>query len=955
MGRLITSRGSSEYAEKTDKLWNTMDNEIDLEDIYGAVNGYTEKIDHFFHSLKEFPEYRYVIVHLCDSLSLAYTEDEMERLFDEIGQNGALSTESDEILTNIALVLQQKYRENTMGDGPELDEIKAGLIDFDEEFLKNFLMWAAIEDDILLDAFLTGVLKRQGLDYYDADEFLIYAAFRYDYVGACSRYSIYMKLKQVYDAIPRKKCGDELKRKDKGTLNIQKTSDDRLDGLELCIDGEITPELYELLQWHKSLEKPDMRTIGKEYRRLLDEVVELYRIDIANFKRVCRKLRSQKKKGQLGYLRRNHEICLTVEYDGSIDENVEEKAEGTPAVVIKKGTEFAGEEFLFTLGEDVSFPRMKRIEGILIPVRSLSDLPAPGKESTLPSDARLSICGKDGCIRQELTKEYEIEIRTFPAGQSKNINWQGKQKPAYNKDGDKDGKGYVLVSSKPGLSIAAGETYFAYKNEGKTYLFEAKESNQITWKKNIYPHYFVLDAEKRLRDRKRSNGEMEKANITYKIMELHQADGHVTGMENIRNITNKDKVIFESDETAEELSLQGADFRNGEQDCEGRADDSGADEFRAPMKLAVVYPADRSVVLMKDTVFKASFFLTKNRPTKMKPEQKNSFFLANDETLPAKNTWNLTVRVVSEDREKRKGISEEFLKPEKSKIRWEQGTGPKILSVSCSSKKPRLYGDKTQGYFEVVCECGAVIDDSVRFIAEMDGQEYVFKPVGEKIAADSSVVEHFIDVYPVGQNLFSFSSLANGAKVIAKADTYYEIASNRDGLPEMKIFNREKYAWMEVEEAGKITPLEEFLEYLFSLEDYDSYSRYIPEIDQNNFSAPWFENMFIQEWSEEAFSKLPASQARSVLVTLLFMKAAKEKETMLLGERNVNFSREFYSRFARQVNEVMERCRLDEFYPGRPCDCLLAYLFVCDSPIDALRILFKLNRRGAGGNANTKL
>lgn len=959
MGRLITSHGSSQYVEKTDKLWNMVANEIDLEDIYEAANGDTEKIDHFFHSLKEFPEYRYVVVHLCESLSLSYEEEEIDRLFNEIEQGGELSGASDEILTDIATVLQQRYKENSGEDGPDVEEIKAKLIDFSEEFLIKFLIWAAVEDDILLDAYLTGVLKRQGLDYYDPDEFLLYAAFRYEYVGTYSRYSVYKRLKEIYDAIPERKDWDEKETKAEGTLHIQKTSDDRLEGLDLCLDEEITPELYELFEWHKSLVKPNMRTIGIEYKRLFDEVVGLYQIDVENFKRICRKLKEEKKKGQIGYLRKNHEICLTVEYDGRVDENVREKAEGTPAVVMKKGTEFAGEEFFFTLGEDVIFPRMKRIEGILVPVQSLSDLSAPGKESTLPSDAELFLCDKMGRIKQKQTKEFEVMIKTFPAGQSKNVSWQGKQKPAYNKAGDKEGKGYILISARPGFKIKAGETYFAYKYEGKTYLFSAKEDSMITWKKNIYPYYFVMDVEEQLKKRKKVSQEMEKAGISYTIMDLHKADGHVIGLENIRDIINKDKVVFAPDETS--ADAEDAEGTTGDDGSGDRAPDSkisadNTDEFRAPMHLTVLYPANQSVLLPKQTVLKADYFLTKNRPTKMKPEQQNSFFLVSDELLPAKNTWKLSVQVVSEDKEKRKGAVEEFLKPEKSTIRWEQkGNGPKILSVSCSSKKPRLYGDKTKGYFDIVCECGTVIDDSVRFSAVMDGEEYVFKPAGKNVTADSQMVEHSIDVYPVEKDLFCFSTLSGGAKVIAKANTYYNIVGGREGLPEMKISGSEKYAWMEKGERELCTPASEFLEYMFSLEDYDSFSRYTPEIDRDNFSVPWFENMFIQEWSEAEFGKLPPSQARSILVTLIFMKAAKEKENLLLGKQYVNFSKEFYSRFVRQVNEVMETCRLDEFYPGHPCDCLLAYLFACDSSIDALRILFKLNKRGARRNVNGKL
>lgn len=965
MGRLITSHGSSQYVEKTDKLWNVMRNEIDLEDIYDAANGSTEKIDQFFHSLKEFPEYRYVIVHLCDTLSLSYEKEEIRKLFEEIERGEGLSEASDEILTHIATILGERYEETTMESAPKVDVIKERLIHFDEEFLFKFLVWTAVEDDIYLDEFLTGVLKRQGIDYYDADEFLIYVAIRYEYVGAYSKYAVYKRLKEIYDGIPEPKKNAS-KNTAQGTLHIQKMSDDMLEGQELCIDEPVSEELYELLEWHKSLEKPDMRTIGKTFAALLEEVADLYKIDIDNFKRICKRLEEQqkdeKKKGQSAYLKKYHAIRLTVQYDGSVDESVEGMEEGTPAVVMKKGTEFSGKNFFYTLEEDVVFPRTRRVENVLVPVCSLSDIPAPGKDSTLPSDTGLWLCDKNGRVKRKMTEEFEVEIRTFPVGQSKNNSWLGKQKPAYNRAGDEKGKGYVLFSSRAGFQILKDETYFCYKHDGKTYLFAAKESMDITWKQDIFPHYFVKDVKDSVKDLKEqlekkgfASQDMEEANISYKVIDQHKIDGHVTGLEQIVDITNEDKVVFFMDRGEDDemdAEHDGAEIRNETVAAEPER------EYRKPMQLIVRYPANCQVTLLKNTVFKADHFLTKGKPSKMKPEQKNSFYLANDETLPKKNTWNLSVQVVSDDEKKRPGATEEFLKPEKSTIRWERksgnGTASQILSVTCSSKRPRLYRHKTQGYFDIVCECGTVIDDSIRFLVTMDGEEYIFRPTGGAVTASADLVEHTIEVYPVEENLFSFSTLGSGAKVIAKADTYYEAVGDQANFPKMQIFNTDKFAWEEKEETKELTPTGRFLEYLFSLEDYDSFSRYTPEIDKDNFAAKWFEDMFIEEWTEEEFCKLSPARARSVLVTLLFMKAAKEKENMLLKEKHAKFSEEYYKRFVRKANEVLESCRLYEFYPGRPCDCLLAYLYACDSPIDALRILFKLNKRGARDHVNAK-
>lgn len=973
--RLLTSGNSFQFVSRDNNFWNSLSDEIMYEELYDvtledAANGDTEKIDSFFMSLKEIPAYRYVIRGLCSELSKNYEETEIIKLFAEIEKED-LSETSDALLTDLAVALQQRYEENVGKHAPDVDVIKNGIVHFDREFLMNFLIWTIVEENNLLDALMTEVLGGQGLDYYDRDQFLTFLTFAYDYNGVFSRYQIFERLKEIYESIEIK---TKAKKTVEGTIYIQKEAEEILGAMDLDIDSKVTPELEKLLKWHKSLRKPEIRTIGKEYGKLLDEVMGLYDIDVLNFLWNCEELKFENRNDYKEYAKKHQRIELTVSYDGIVDPSCPEKADGTDAVLFKEGTVFSGYNFVYTLDYDAHLPRRARLEEILIPVAAIGTVPAPGKLNNLPASVELKICDKNGVVDEKLMEEYQVRVYTFPVGkkeQKGKKGWNYYSNPAYNRNVD-GGKCCVLIDTKPGLKIVAGETCFVYEAEGNKYISVAKNDAVIDCRKVLYPYYENADVincfEKEqnpnnmgpddIKRLKKLDGNllMEKSNENYDVLEIDKAAGYVVGYENIRSIENKSPVIHAKNEIMEEA------FHTDTDTMKMMA------KNQAPLLLDIEYPANREVVLKKGTTFKARSYFKNEEMNPLKANEQNVFTLANDVVLPAVNQRTIAVQVLSTDKEKRPGVKKEMLNAN-SPVRVEytkpvDENAPKSLSVACGNKqKPRLYGDKTAGFLYVTCECGTVIDESVHFIAEMGGQEYCFVPVEKKIEVSKEFVEYKgVHVYVDEENMYPLSTVKNDEFVLARACTYFDLINPPEGTSFGAITCAERYVW-DPKNKEKTTDKKAFFDYLFSLKDYGYFKDYAPKLDMENLSVPWFQNMFLQDWTEEELCKLPMNQARSVLMTLVFMKAVKNKTKQMsalmadeewLKELN-NYTEFSYkineamnecrmNDFVLEANKIMNKCRLEDYYAGNPCDCLLSYLFASDSPVDALRILFKLSK-----------
>lgn len=959
--------GTKQYEEKTKGIWEGLFNKYEVmnEELYGDVkkNGEivspVETLDQFFLSLKEAPIYRYVIIRLCNDLAISSDVSQYIKMFIEIENDGELSEESEQILSKLTQVLAEKYEENTKKEAPAREIMKEKLLHFDKEFLLSFLIWAVEYNTELIEGFLKAVLGGQGFDYYDPEQFLTYLAFAYHYQGTRSRYEIFERMKEIYDSLEPDSFKDQ---EVKGTQSIRVQADDQLNNAELCLDEEVSSELVKVLKWHKTLKAPIVRTVGREYTKLLDEVQTLYYQEIQNFLHNYENMQDEQHEKNLHeYLNTIQNICLTVTYDGSIDPDVDpddkKRGDGSSAAIFRRGTAIYGENFVYTIEKDVTFPRRKTIPEVLIPVAAISSQSAPGTQDTIPSDARLYLCDKNGVINKEMIDKFHVKAYTFPSKLDKKPVWRSLAKPAYTFDKD-GGKGYLLVDAAPGFEVYGGKTYFCYEEDGVRYLYMVRKDVKFLCKKDIAPYYTrkeVLEVYrkesleedmdmKEIKRLKKTDGglRLENSRITYRVIEPDLESGRVQGIENIIYIGNNKPVIYRTDIFTEKLSedeLKRAMARS-----------------QAPLLLNIEYPATQEVHLKKGMRFVAKSYLKKDIRCSLKGREQNTFVLLHDMVLPASNQRTVALQVVSMDEESRPGVREKFLN-EKAEIHVERdgesiGT---IFEVKCGElPKPRLYREGKAGYLYVTCECGTVIDKETRFVAEMKGQKYTFVPVMETTKVNPDFVEFKnIPVFVDEQNMYMLSTSESGKHegeyVLTRANTYFDVEEPLEGVKFRTILAENRYLW-DPKAKEKAVSRAEFFEYLYSLTDYHYFENYLPALNLENLSVEWFRKMFPQNWTEEEFCSLPVDQIRSVLMTLAFMKEAKEKELKMWEaaergeEKAMELQEEVYNEFELAMDAVMERCRMDEFYMGKPCDCLLAYLYICDSPADALRTLFKLSK-----------
>ena len=967
--REFTSYGSKYHKEKSSELWDDLFYEIMNEEAYGDEEGDVETLDSFFKSIKEPPAYRYVIAHLCKNLD-GYEEENLVEMFGDIESGNICSEKTEKMMRGLAVSLQEKYEEKTKKTSPDLDTIVDKLLHVDRDFCMEFLIWtlerdSVIEDSKVVNGLLTVALGEQGLDYYNPEQFLTYLAFAYKYKGTRSRYEIFRRLQEIYADI---EIGSKTVKKINGTIAIREKANAKLNDLELSIDENVSYQLLDLLCWQKSLKTPDIRTIGTEYESVLDEVIDLYDTEIQNFFWNCEQIKEEKKDDYIAYLKRHQRVPLTITYNGETDPDDPKKADGTNAAVLKKGTVFSGKNFLYVLDYDVALERRDRIKEIPIPVKAVSDHPlppsAPNNDPTLPANAELKLCDKNGVVKEDTIKKYNVSCYTFPTGKKTRHEWDDYRKPAYNSVSDK-GKGCILIDARPGFEIVAGETCFVYEENGIKYLYEAKYNAVIECKRDITPYFdhrdiieclikesnpFELETNepRRLRMDK-DDLLLEESGQEYKTLKWDPEKKFIEGVENIRKIWNSSSVILKN-------------YRAVEQHMGSLVEEVTDAELKKamikgqkPLMLDIEYPANQTVTLKKGTAFISKAYLKKEMIQDLEEGKQNRFVLFHDVVLPPSNERTIAVQVVSTDKQKRPGVKEEMLN-KKAKIRWEQEGNDygRIISVQCgNTQKPRLYGNQTDGYLYVTCECGTVIDRSIRFIAEMGGQEFVFLPVEEKIEVSSDFVVYknlpvYIDETTMTPLSTGASGINKGKYTLAMANTFFEAEEPNEEVMFGMITSEEKYLW-NPEAKEKVVNKAAFFEYLYSLKDYKYFEDYMPNLNMENLSVEWFRKMFPENWTKEEFCQLPKDQARSVLMTLLFLKAAKEKEKQMSGSENGERARaglasEDFELFTRTIDDVMYRCRMDEFYMGKPCDCLLSYLYVCDSPVDALRTLFKLNK-----------
>lgn len=135
-------------------------------------------------------------------------------------------------------------------------------------------------------------------------------------------------------------------------------------------------------------------------------------------------------------------------------------------------------------------------------------------------------------------------------------------------------------------------------------------------------------------------------------------------------------------------------------------------------------------------------------------------------------------------------------------------------------------------------------------------------------------------------------------------------------------------------------PISTFLQYLYQSLDY---KEGIEELDINpDYFTDWFRETKIDDSVIRKFDSKTDSQKRAYLLTLIFLKFAKElkRKEIYSGNFSKLKMRQILSQFEETVDDIMDQCRLSKLYLRNPYDCLLVYLLTNTEPVEILRAIW---------------
>ncbi len=934
----VHSEETNIFQDMRDELWEILKNtdmRIDLEDILYDGKEQNIKFNQCLRNWVEFPKYKYMVNFLCCYFGLPYSREERKKLFEELDQGRTLSSQSGELMDRLAQNAREQFEET---DPPEkfleqYDEayIKKGMIEFNEDFLFDFLAPVLDLPIDQVDVLLTRILNRDKLNYYEPREFLLYLALEYE-AKNMSGFRAYHKLREIYEelkVVPKgekreqdqktifiEKLKDmperEDRKQDQKTIFIKETADQGMRKLKdnwMVLEPEPDAELCEILEWHKSQQIPKKRSRQNEFEKLYLNVKKLYSNEVKDFRRNFEK----QKKSSLKDRREQRVFAVTISYDPrmriSLKEGIIEKG------IEKGGAIFYGEKNKFILHRDTVLSARRRAEECHIHVWALAE-EGSEKNKLLPFDAKLSV------LDEELQKTAGIEnIRTFSSGEK----YTGESRPAFLVKNDK-GNGYIILDCKFGAEIPAG-TLFSYEKDGCRYLFKSMEDFLAPlFCEETVDVSLPLDADPQLT-------KAATKSQPYDILENTGGirNSNILDNENIRGIigiTNKKPIVSEKKE--KKISND---------------NDKG-------IKVTVQYQPGNSVILGKGI----RFFSEDRRSRKGSKDEEagrvNSFVLMQSRELPARQYTEAEVEVEPLSKlPTSAGVKKNHFLRAGESFKCESAVGKRIVRVKTGEKnKPKLYYEEgKKGVLKVECEFGTEIPEGTIFSLE-ENENFKFRVL--KPVTAPGYAEETIEVYPADQNLKEITRRSDGRIVIAETDTIHSMEasevqlSSQDRKKIVRVTNRKPAVIEDRNKEEETVTDEEFLGYLYAQYKTDPLveaDRVRLKIDTDCVRGTWFENMYLEKPAAGVLENLPANKMRSWLMVLKFLEFTKKlemKEDEITREKAIS-SQEVGAWFQQEADELLDECRLDHYYIGKPCDCFLTYLLLCSFPYDVFREIFK--------------
>lgn len=858
----------------------------------------------------EFPKYKYMINYLFANYPSASgkVEKHKDELFSQLeemeqGKRTSLTVQAQDCMETIIDCLMRDFDEAK----PSLEDreyytrewIREQIIQPTEEFVFDFLAPVLEMLNEEVNVFLTRVLRREGMDVFNDNEFLLYLVLSCDFTE--SKFSTYKKLKSYYRNLEETEAVAE------GTVyfmdSLEKQLDKMSDKTLSDVDGNFSKELVEILNWRKQLTHRDIRSGQETFEGILDELCILYAKEVEDYQK---HIGDVNERANAGERRREGVVELVVSYDGRKE------------ILIPAGTEFCGEHNLFEIQFDTKLPEKKSVTKI--PVRSITAMEKAG-EQILPLDAEVLM------FNDEWMKKWNVtSVRTMTKEEKK--GW-GKDLPSPSfVKGKEDGIGYLCIECDYGHTIPSG-TEFMYEGEdGIDYLFRSTEDVKAeAAKESIY-----------ITMKDRNNAVIIKKASANDPQNIWEETGGIQRLkrpiEGILSVYNPKRAGIRAGELAEETLKDGS------------------------ARLTIRFPYDKVITLDSGTRFynmtkkgKIYNMFVLTEPVTLKEEQTEKYFPVSVEPLtemPSKVKKNKALK------------SDDFLVI-KSGDQYPETVYAKVGNT----EKPFRYkeaqsGKKTAKEKKILVSLkqGSILPAGAIFVYD-DGKELLQYRTLETIEYTYGEMSG-IRVECEGQNYKRRSN--TGDLVYADAGTITKMD------PEVKekgiIFVTNPKAALKEENPPKVATREEFIDYLYSRKDAEAKDSIIDEVegkldfDMNLMREAWFVDAHLAAGKGEDFEKLPVEKKRALILTLAFMKYLKEKENIEQRmssrfEKAIKEKKEEESLwevetkvkleiFAYEMDDYLERSRMNGFDQGSPLDVFYALLLLEEDACDTLRLLYKV-------------
>lgn len=174
-----------------------------------SKNGGIETVNELIEKFSEIPTWKYVINYIFTCFGFTFNEENRIALFEDI-KNKKIDKKPDLGKSDLTQILfaylvekvQERFERNKLPEKFCREKyIRTMILELDEKILLESMAFGMDMTIEMVNIFLTKVLRRSELDYYDSDEFLLAIALQSQTANGLSHYEQYLELKSYYNTI----------------------------------------------------------------------------------------------------------------------------------------------------------------------------------------------------------------------------------------------------------------------------------------------------------------------------------------------------------------------------------------------------------------------------------------------------------------------------------------------------------------------------------------------------------------------------------------------------------------------------------------------------------------------------------------------------------------------------------------------------------------------------------